>query len=28
MEVAYGLYFFHIDAVDLGEKLGKFAIIK
>ena len=28
MEVAYGLYFFHIDADNLGEKLGKFAIIK
>jgi len=28
MEVAYGLYFFHIDAGNLGEKLGKFAIIK
>lgn len=28
MEVAYGLYFFHIDADNLGEKLGRFAIIK
>jgi len=28
MDAAYGLYFYHIDAGDLGEKLGKFAIIK
>ena len=28
MEVAFGLYFFHIDADELGEKLGRFAIIK
>ena len=28
MEVAYGLYFFHVDAPGIGEKTGKFAIIK
>lgn len=28
MEIAYGLYFFHVDAPGIGEKLGKFAIIK
>lgn len=28
MEVAYGLYFFHVDAPGIGEKVGKFAIIK
>ncbi len=28
METAYGLYFFHVDAPGLGEKVGKFVIIK
>ncbi|KAA3609873.1 MAG: hypothetical protein D8M58_08485 [Calditrichaeota bacterium] len=28
MEVAYGLYFFHVDAPGIGKKVGKFAIIK
>ncbi len=28
MEVAYGLYFFHVDAPGIGKKIGKFAIIK
>ncbi len=28
MEVAYGLYFYHIEAPGIGEKVGKFAIIK
>ena len=28
MDVAYGLYIYHIDAPDIGEKIGKFAIIK
>jgi hypothetical protein len=28
VEVAYGLYFFHVDAPGIGEKVGKFAIIK
>ena len=28
LEVAPGLYIFHVDAGDLGEHVGKFAIIK
>lgn len=28
MEVAYGLYFYHVDAPGIGQKVGKFAIIK
>ncbi len=28
MEVAYGLYIYHVDAPGIGEKIGKFAIIK
>lgn len=28
MDVAYGLYIYHIDAPGIGEKIGKFAIIK
>ena len=28
LEVAYGIYFFHIDAPGIGEKVGRFAIIK
>ena len=28
LEVAPGLYVFHVDAADLGESVGKFAIIK
>ncbi len=28
MDVAYGLYIYHINAPDIGEKIGKFAIIK
>lgn len=28
LEVAYGLYFFHVDAPGIGKKIGKFAIIK
>ncbi len=28
MEVAYGLYFFHVDAPGIGKKVGKFVIIK
>ncbi len=27
-EIAYGVYIFHVDAGDLGEKIGKFAVIK
>lgn len=28
LEIAYGIYVFHIDAGEYGEKIGKFAIIK
>jgi hypothetical protein len=28
MDVAYGLYIYHVDAPDIGEKIGKFALIK
>ena len=28
LDVAYGVYIYHIDAKDVGEKVGKFAIIK
>ena len=28
LEISYGLYFFHVDAPGIGQKLGKFAIIK
>jgi len=28
MDVAYGLYIYHIDAPGIGEKIGKFAVIK
>lgn len=28
MEVAYGLYIFHVDAPTVGEHIGKFAVIK
>ncbi len=28
LEVAYGVYFFHVDAPGIGEKIGRFAIIK
>jgi hypothetical protein len=28
LEIAYGTYFFHVAAPGIGEKLGKFAIIK
>ncbi len=28
MDVAYGLYIYHIEAPGIGEKIGKFAIIK
>ena len=27
-ELAYGVYIFHVDAPGVGEKVGKFAIIK
>ena len=28
MDIAYGIYVFHVDAPGIGEKLGRFAIIK
>jgi len=28
LSVAYGIYIYHIDAPGVGEKVGKFAIIK
>ncbi|HFE52827.1 MAG TPA: hypothetical protein ENK07_05255 [Bacteroidetes bacterium] len=28
LEVSYGIYFYHVEAPGVGEKLGKFAIIK
>jgi hypothetical protein len=28
MDIAYGLYIYHVDAPEIGEKIGKFAIIK
>ncbi|MBN1781149.1 hypothetical protein JW948_08505 [bacterium] len=28
MDIAYGLYIYHVDAGDLGQKIGKFAVIK
>ena len=28
MDIAYGVYIFHVDAPGIGEKIGKFAIIK
>jgi hypothetical protein len=26
--IAYGVYIFHVDAGELGEKIGRFAVIK
>ena len=28
MDIAFGVYIFHVDAPGIGEKIGKFAIIK
>ncbi|MCH8927384.1 MAG: hypothetical protein IIB39_01555 [Candidatus Marinimicrobia bacterium] len=28
LEIAYGIYFFHVEAPGIGQKMGKFAIIK
>ena len=28
LDIAYGIYIYHIDAGDLGSKIGKFAVIK
>jgi hypothetical protein len=26
--ISYGVYLFHVDAEDLGESIGRFAVIK
>ena len=28
LEIAYGIYYYHVDAGDVGETTGKFAVIK
>ena len=28
MDVAYGIYVYHVDAPEIGEHIGKFALIK
>ena len=28
LDIAYGLYIYHIDAPGIGKKIGKFAVIK
>jgi len=28
LEISYGIYVYHIDAGEIGEKIGKFAVIK
>ncbi len=28
MDIAYGVYVFHVDAPGIGEKIGRFAIVK
>ena len=28
MDIAFGVYVFHVDAPGIGEKIGKFAMIK
>ena len=28
MRISYGVYIYHVDAPDIGEKIGKFAVIK
>jgi len=27
-EISYGIYIFHVDAPGIGEKIGRFALIK
>jgi hypothetical protein len=27
-EIAYGIYLYHVEAPGIGEKLGRFAVIK
>jgi hypothetical protein len=28
LSVSYGIYIYHVDAPGIGEKIGKFAVIK
>jgi hypothetical protein len=28
LDIAYGVYIYHVDAGELGTKIGKFAVIK
>ena len=28
MDIAYGLYIYHVDAPGIGQKIGKFAVVK
>jgi len=28
MDIAYGIYIYHVEAPGIGEKIGKFAVIK
>lgn len=28
MEIAYGIYFFHVEAAEIGSHIGKFAVVK
>ena len=28
LDIAYGIYIYHVDAGELGQKIGKFAVIK
>ncbi len=28
MDIAYGIYVYHVEAPGIGEKIGRFAIIK
>jgi hypothetical protein len=28
LDISYGVYIFHVDAGELGQKVGKFAVIK
>jgi len=28
LDISYGVYIYHVDAGELGEKVGKFAVIK
>jgi hypothetical protein len=28
LDIAYGVYVYHVDAGDAGQKIGKFAIVK